>query len=194
MTVKATDTRGGSATVGVTINVTDVNEPPARPEAPTVTPASSTSILVSWDAPENTGPPISDYDYRYREALGSWTEVTNTTITATAVVIPGLTPGTSYDVDVRATNAEGTSDWSNSGIGSTTARGANSPPVFTEGTSATRSVSASAPAGTLIGAPVTATDADSGATLTYSLEGNDAASFDINSSTGQLLTRSGVRC
>ena len=192
VTVKATDTRGGSATVGVTINVTDVNEPPARPEAPTVTPASSTSILVSWDAPENTGPSITDYDYRYREALGSWTEVSNTTITATAVVIPGLTPGTSYDVDVRATNAEGTSDWSNSGIGSTTARGANSPPVFTEGTSATRSVSATAPAGTLIGAPVTATDADAGATLTYSLEGNDAASFNINSSTGQLLTRSGV--
>ena len=189
VTVKATDTRGGSATVGVTINVTDVNEPPARPEAPTVTPASSTSILVSWDAPENTGPSISDYDYRYREALDSWTEVSNTTITATAVVIPGLTPGTSYDVDVRATNAEGTSDWSNSGIGSTTARGANSPPVFTEGTSATRSVSASAPAGTLIGAPVTATDADAGATLTYSLEGNDAASFNINSSTGQLLTK-----
>ena len=192
VTVKATDTRGGSATVGVTINVTDVSEPPARPEAPTVTPASSTSILVSWDAPENTGPSITDYDYRYREALDSWTEVSNTTITATAVVIPGLTPGTSYDVDVRATNAEGTSDWSNSGIGSTTARGANSPPVFTEGTSATRSVSASAPAGTLIGAPVTATDADAGATLTYSLEGNDAASFDINDTSGQLLTKAGI--
>ena len=64
--------------------------------------------------------------------------------------------------------------------------------MFTEGTSATRSVSATAPAGTLIGDPVTATDADAGATLTYSLEGNDAASFNINSSTGQLLTRSGV--
>ena len=67
---------------------------------------------------------------------------------------------------------EGTSDWSNPGIGSTNAPGANNPPVFTEGASATRSVSASAPAGTNIGAPVTATDADSGDTLTYSLEGN----------------------
>ena len=64
--------------------------------------------------------------------------------------------------------------------------------MFTEGTSATRSVSATAPAGTLIGAPVTATDADTGATLTYSLEGIDATSFDLNPANGQLLTRSGV--
>ena len=95
-------------------------------------------------------------------------------------------------MEVRATNAEGTSDWSNPGIGATNAPGANNPPVFTEGASATRSVSATASAGTSIGQPVTATDADSGDTLTYSLEGRDAALFDINTSTGQLLTKSGV--
>ena len=68
VTVRATDTRGGSATVGVTITVTDVDgEAPATPAAPTVAAASSTSLAVSWDAPENTGPPITDYDYRYRE-------------------------------------------------------------------------------------------------------------------------------
>ena len=38
---------------------------------------------------------------------------------------------------------------------------------------------------------VTATDADSD-TLTYSLEGTDAASFDIESGTGQIQTKSGV--
>ena len=63
-------------------------------------------------------------------------------------------------MEVRATNAEGTSDWSNPGIGATNAPGANNPPVFSEGASATRSVSASAPAGTSIGLPVAATDAD----------------------------------
>ena len=180
VSVKATDTRGGSATVGVTITVTDVDEPPDTPSPPTVTAASSTSLQVSWDAPENTGPPITDYDYRYREPSRSWTEVTNTTITGTTVTIPGLAASTSYDVEVRATNAEGTSGWSNSGFGRTNAPGANIPPVFREGTSATRSVSASASAGTSIGQPVTATDADPGTTLTYTLEGRDAASFDIN--------------
>ena len=192
ISVKATDTRGGSATVGVTITVTDVDEPPDTPSLPTVTAASSTSLQVTWDAPENTGPPITDYDYRHREPPGAWTEVTNTTITVTTVTISGLAASTSYDVEVRATNAEGTSDWSNSGYGLTAAAGANSPPVFTEGTSATRSVSASASAGTSIGQPVTATDADSGDTLTYTLEGTHAASFDIRPTTGQLITRAGV--
>ena len=27
-------------------------------------------MQVSWDAPDNTGPPITDYDYRYRDASG----------------------------------------------------------------------------------------------------------------------------
>ena len=34
LTVKATDTRGGSATVSVTINVTDITEPPDIPFGP----------------------------------------------------------------------------------------------------------------------------------------------------------------
>ena len=64
--------------------------------------------------------------------------------------------------------------------------------MFREGASAARTVSATAPAGTSIGAPVTATDADAGTTLTYSLEGADAASFRINAANGQLLTLAGV--
>ena len=95
-------------------------------------------------------------------------------------------------MEVRAKNAEGTSDWSNSGFGTTNELGANNPPVFSEGASATRSVSATASAGTSIGLPVRATDADSDDTLTYSLEGRDAANFDITTTNGQLLTKSGV--
>ena len=176
VTVRVTDGRGGTDAANVTIRVTDVDgEAPATPLGPTVTPVSSTSLQVSWEEPDNAGPPITDYDYQYREVSGSWTEVINTTITGTTVTIERLSASTSYDVAVRAKNAEGTSDWSSEGSGQTNDAGANNPPVFTEGTSATRSVSASAPAATFIGAPVTATDADSGDTLTYSLEGRDAA-------------------
>ena len=193
VTVRVTDGRGGSDAVNVTISVTDVDgEAPDTPFAPTVTAVSSTRLQVSWEEPGNTGPPITDYDYRYREPSGSWTEVINTTITGTTVTIEGLAASASYDVEVRATNAEGTSDWSNPGIGATNAPGANNAPVFPEGASATRSVSASAPAGTSIGQPVRATDADSGDTLTHSLEGRDAGLFDINPSSGQLRTRSGI--
>ena len=118
--------------------------------------------------------------------------MTNTTITATSLTVEGLAASTSYDVEVRATNAEGSSDWSNPGIGATNAPGANNPPVFDEGTSATRSVSATAQAGASIGDPVEATDADSGDTPTYGLEGRDAGLFDINTSSGQLLTKAGI--
>ena len=193
VTVRVIDGRGGNNTAGVTINVTDVDgEAPGIPVAPDVTAASSTSLQASWNAPANEGPPINDYDYRYRGPTGNWTEVTGTTITATTVTITGLTASTYYDVEVRAKNAEGMSDWSNAGIGQTLAPGANNPPIFSEGTSATRSVSAAAAAGTTIGDPVAATDADTADTITYSLEGTDAASFSINAASGQILTKSGV--
>ena len=54
-----------------------------------------------------------------------------------------------------------------------------------------REVPENSPAGTDVGAPVTATELD-GDTLTYTLEGTEAASFDIVSSTGQIQTISGV--
>ena len=191
--VRARDGRGGTDAVNVTIRVTDIGtEAPDTPFAPTVATLSSTSLQLNWEAPENSGPPITDYDYRYREPAGTWTEVTNTTIMGTTATITSLKASTSYDVEVRAKNAEGTSDWSNPGIGSTNAPDANNPPVFTEGSSATRSVSAAAPAGTSVGDAVTATDADSGDTLNYSLEGRDALFFDIDAASGQLRTKSGT--
>ena len=193
VTVRVGDGRGGSDAVNVTINVTDVDgEAPGTPDAPAVRTVSSSTLQVSWDAPSNQGPPITDYDYRYREPAGNWTAVTNTAITGTTVEITGLGASTSYDVEVRAKNAEGTGEWSNPGIGSTNAAGANNPPVFNEGVKASRSVAASAAAGTNIGAPVKATDADPGEVISYRLEGSDAKSFAINAATGQLETKSGV--
>ena len=62
----------------------------------------------------------------------------------------------------------------------------NSAPVFSSAT-ATRSVSEDAAIGANIGTPVTAADAVSD-TLTYSMDGTDATSFDIVPGTGQLRT------
>ena len=44
-------------------------------------------------------------------------------------------------------------------------------------------------ADTNVGDAFTATDPDAGETLTYSLGGTDAASFDIDDATGQLKTK-----
>ena len=57
---------------------------------------------------------------------------------------------------------------------------------------ATREVPENTEAGGNIGAPVTATDPDTGDTLTYTLEGADVDSFDIDSASGQIQTKPGV--
>ena len=100
--------------IAVTITVTDVNEPPDRPSTPTVSAASASSLTVRWSAPANTGPAITDYDYRYKKTSeNSWTEVTGGSASALlTAVIASLDGGTSYDVQVRATNPEGTGRWS----------------------------------------------------------------------------------
>ena len=61
----------------------------------------------------------------------------------------------------------------------------NTPPVFPAETD-TRAVLEETPKGTLIGLPVSATDADSADRLTYWLSGTDGSLFDIDAMTGQL--------
>ena len=67
----------------------------------------------------------------------------------------------------------------------------NTAPVF-DPASYTRSVNENTAAAQSVGSPVTATDADTGDTLTYSLGGTDAASFDIVSTSGQIQTKNAL--
>ena len=67
----------------------------------------------------------------------------------------------------------------------------NRAPVFTEGSTTTRSVTENVATGTDIGSPVDATDAD-GDTLTYDLRGTDENAFSIDSTTGQLRTNAAL--
>ena len=120
--VKADDGNGGTDTVTVTIAVTDVDEPPGQPAAPTVsaTAESTTSLDVTWTAPTNTGPAIASYDVQYRAGTsGNFTDGPQN-VTGTSAAIGSLAADTSYEVQVRATNAEGDGDWSVAGTGRTT--------------------------------------------------------------------------
>ena len=188
VTVTATDPSRESDTVTVTITVTDANEPPLQPSIPAMTQNSRTSLTMAWTAPSSTGrPAVTDYDYRYKKTTEtSWTEVTNTPITLTSVEITGLEATTYYHVQVRATNAEGTGDWSASGIGITRTLPNNKPEFPTPTT--TREVAETAQERQNIGDPVDAQDTDKD-DLTYILEGFDADSFMIDDSTGQLKTK-----
>lgn len=89
VTVRVSDGTA-SATIDVTIDVTDVDEPPRAPTLSRVTKTDGTSVLVAWTAPPNTGrPDITGYDLRYRKqgSSGSWSDGpqnvsgTSTTIT-----------------------------------------------------------------------------------------------------------------
>ena len=64
-------------------------------------------------------------------------------------------------------------------------------PTFNDGSRTVRSVPENSPAGTNVGAAVEATDPDE-RTLTYTLSGTDADLFDIDTSTGQLLTKAAL--
>ena len=68
----------------------------------------------------------------------------------------------------------------------------NRPPEFTDGDSVTLSVGENTVAGESIGASVTATDIDTGDTLTYTLSGTDADSFTIVETSGQLQTEAAL--
>ena len=187
VTVRVEDGQGGSNTIEVTINLIDQQEPPETPASPSVSAASSTSLTVTWDEPTNTGPDIDDYDVQYREGdSGNFTTWTHNSAERTAT-ITGRKPGTSYEVQVKARNAEGTSDWSDSGTGSTSANGL---PVFTDGPSATRSFAENMTGVHNIGNPIIATDPEN-TTLAYSLEGTDKDAFTLISNSGQLRTKSG---
>ena len=105
----------------LTISVTDEREPPGVPEAPTFSGETADSLTVSWTEPENTGPDITDYDVQYREeGQGGFTDG-NHDGPGLSLTLSDLKPGTVYQVQVRATNDEGTSDWSVSGEGMTVA-------------------------------------------------------------------------
>ena len=125
VTVTATSRVGNrSKTAEQTIVVSvidDDTEAPDRLDSPSVSPTSATSLVVYWSEPANNGPPITDYDYRYRTSSpqGNWTEVTDTVITGLGARIGNLAENTEYGVQVRATNAEGTSRWSPQGMGTT---------------------------------------------------------------------------
>ena len=104
-----------------TLRVTDEREPPDVPEAPTFSGATADSLQASWSEPDNTGPAITDYDVQYREkGTGRFTDGGHEG-PGLSLTLSDLKAGTLYEVQVRATNDEGTSDWSESGEGMTIA-------------------------------------------------------------------------
>ena len=127
--VEASHTHRGTGRIVVRVMVVDVDEPPDRPDVPSVSAHGSTALQVDWDAPVNTGPAISGYDVEYRSAgaedyLDAGHEGTETQATVT-----GLARDTLYELRVRAENDEGTGGWSDISQGRTSSSGGGASPV-----------------------------------------------------------------
>ena len=171
LTVRATDPKGASDTETVTVNVTDVDEPPGPPSNVRVSAAGRTSVEVEWDAPNTSGrPPVTDYDVQYR-ASGNW-RTHSFSGTGTSTTISSLTPNTAYEVQVNAANDEGTSGWA-AGSGRTDC-GA---PTISGPTSQ------SIPENTTAVASYTLSDPDGGGGRWLPLGGADASAFNFSGGT-----------
>ena len=192
--VIVSDGNGGTDSIGVAITVTDVDETPTA-HAPVFIEGSSTerSIPENTPAGSNIGSPVSatDEDEDILTYSLDGTDASSFGIVSTTGQLK-----TSAPLDYEQKNAyavtvivsDGTLTDTISVAINVTDVAENSTPVFAEDNT-TRSIPENTPTGISIGEAVTAKDADSDDTLTYTLSGTDAASFDIDSTTGQLKTK-----
>ena len=96
-----------------TVDLTGTGIPgvvPVPPLAPTIGTATAgiTSATVTWTAPvDNGGPAITSYEIVATPTAGPAVTLTGVAPTATSGTVTGLTAGTSYTLQVRAVNADG---------------------------------------------------------------------------------------
>ena len=199
VTVKASD--GGDDTTAMeelTIEVTNVEEP-GTVMLSTLQPQVGVEITATLTDPDNIGADdLSSVSWQWYRGNSEIVGATG----GPGAIMSSYTP-TTGDVGsvLRATAMydDGEDDdktaQEDSAHAVRQAPESNVPPTFPTpvgqgDTNQEREVAENTPAGTNIGAPVTASDTD---VLTYSLEdlnnNGDAASFDINRATGQLITK-----
>ena len=167
---------------------------PGAPGIDSVT-QDADSLTVNWTAPTHiVASPITSYEVRHirsdaaDKADANWIVMEEAwTSGALRYKITNLTDGVSYDVQVRGVNDEGEGLWSETKTG--IVGGVNSPPVFTEGAAADRTVREDSAVGTSVGSPVRAVDIDDD-TLTYGISGADSHLFAIDAGTGQITVNS----
>ena len=180
--VRATSGTGArvkTADQPITVTVTDVaGEAPGVPATPTVTSASVTSVTVTWAAPSNPGPAITSYDLQYRMGNSGdftpWTE----DVTGTSATITGLAEDTEYEVQVQATNDEGTGGWSEAGSGATDANAA------TPGVTVSKTALTVTEQDTTGGSYTVVLDSEPTATVTVTVAGH--AGTDVTRTPGTL--------
>ena len=206
LTVTATDSGDNTATHPVTITVTDEEHEPPRFEEEYGDGESSLTreVAENTEPGQPVGAPVSATDddsdpltYSLDDQDGAKFEIDSSGQIKTKDALDYEdTP--SFNVTVSVTDGEddaGNAEPDPPTIDDTIdvtidVTDVNEPPAFDDGLSTAESVAENTGTDTPIGSPFTATDPDTTSdTLTYSLAGADAASFDIDETTGQLKTK-----
>ena len=197
VTVSVSDENGGSDSIAVTVNVTDVNEAPSFP-----TERATRSIAENTVSGTNIGTPFQATDpdngdtltySLHRGDATSFRINASTGQLRTHAALDFETKKVYNDLVIRATDSEGNFDaiFVTINVTDVNETPVNNAPNFTDGNTATRSVAENTASGVNIGSAIAATDADNH-TLTYTLGGTDASSFSIVSTSGQLQTNAAL--
>jgi len=109
----ATNNSPTTAQSPTTQSSTTNNVAPGQPTGLTATMTSSTSILLSWTAPSNTGVLITGYKIEFKTDTDQWSVLVPNTGVISSYSITGLTTGTTYTYRVSTINSVGTSNPSN---------------------------------------------------------------------------------
>ncbi len=179
-----------SDSITVTISVTDVNEAPRFASSTT-----TRSIAENTAANTNIGAAVSATDPDTADTLtytlggtdAASFGIDSTTGQLRTKVALDYAIKNSYVVTISV--SDGSLSDSITVTINVTEVVENRAPVFTDGTSTTRSIAENTASDTNIGAAVSATDPDTADNLIYTLGGTDASSFSIDSTTGQLKTK-----
>ena len=199
VTVKALDSSNAFDTVQVTIEVTDVNEPPdALADAPN---SFDEDTEITIEVLNNDSDPEDDRSELLLTVFNSGPNAPrNGAVTVNEPANAGENRTITYEPkanyngsDTFTYQVRDTGSPSLSSTASVTVQidAVNDAPVFPPSETGARSVSESAKAGANVGSAVTATDVDENDTLTYSLFGAGASSFEIDSN-GQITVGDGV--
>ena len=178
VTVTATDTSTASDSVLVDITVTDVDEPP---EAADDRATLSEDIPARIDVLANdTDPDGEDLSIVLRDRPDNGTAAVEADNTVT------YTPDADYHgIDTFTYRASDGRHFDEATV-TVIVEPVNDAPAFGSTAGAERTVATGAAAGTPVGAPVAADDAD-GDILTYTLSGTGAALFDIDQYSAQVI-------
>ena len=167
----------------VTVTVTNVDEK-GTVTLSTTRPIVDTAIIATLDDPDGEETGVT-WQWANSDAMdGTYTDILDAT---TDTYTPVEADNTMF-LRAMASYTDGEGSGKSASEATASAVTGNTAPDFADAT-AERSVAENTAAGGNIGAPVAATDADAGDTLTYTLGGADAASFDIDANTGQLQVK-----